>query len=260
MTRNTAEDSVLIDIDGPVAIVTLNRPKSLNALSTGMLERLEACFVKLQGRSTVQVAILTGAGRAFCAGADLDELAASPDVLQAPDEAIGTGHKRFGMGVFDRPVIGAINGVAVTGGLELALCCDIRIASTNARFADTHSRVGVIPGGRLTALLPRLIGIGRAKEMCLSARMIDAATADRWGLVNRVVEPDELMPACLNLARKIAAVEPSYLRTYNRLIDENFDGTYREAVDNEHIRSRDANQVFSHEELDVSSVIESRRR
>jgi len=254
-----SEDSVLLEIDGPVAILTLNRPKSLNAMSGRMAKRLEERFAQLQENVDVQVAIITGAGKGFCAGADLDELASSDNMLQAPDEDIGTGHKRFGMASFDRPVIAAINGVAITAGLELALCCDMRIASTLARFADTHSRVGVIPGGRMTAMLPRLIGLGRAKEMCLSARIIDAATADRWGLVNRVVDPEELMPAAIALARKIAAVEAGYLRSYNRLIDENYDGTYREAVDNEHIRSRDANQAFNRADFDAASIVTSRR-
>lgn len=252
------EDTVLVSLDGPIAIVTLNRPKSLNALSTALLKRLAERFAELQGHDEVRVAILTGAGKGFCAGADLDELASSDNVLQAPDEEVGTGHKRFGMAVFDRPVIAAINGVAFTGGLELALCCDMRIASTLARFADTHAKVGVIPGGRMTALLPRLIGLGRAKEMCLSARIIDASTADRWGLVNRVVDPEDLMPSALALARKIAAADPAFLRTYNGLIDENYDTTYRDAVDHEHIRSRDLNQAFE-KGFDVSSLVPGRQ-
>lgn len=259
MSQGEANDPVLLEIDGPIAIVTLNRPKSLNAMSRALSAQLESRFKELQQGGSVKVAIITGAGRAFCAGADLDELSSMEGVLQAADEEIGTGHRRFGMASFDGPVIAAINGVAVTAGLELALCCDMRIASTNARFADTHSRVGVIPGGRMTAMLPRLIGLGRAKEMCLSARMIDAATADRWGLVNRVVEPDELMPAALALAKKIAAVETKYLRTYNRLLDESHERNFADAVDHEHIRSRDANQTFDRDRLDVSSVIVSRR-
>lgn len=259
MTQGADEDPVLLEIDGPIAILTLNRPKSLNAMSKALTAQLEHRFREVQELGTVKVTIITGAGRAFCAGADLDELSGRDGVLQAADEVIGTGHRRFGMAAFDGPVIAAVNGVAVTAGLELALCCDIRIASTTARFADTHSRVGVIPGGRMAAMLPRLIGLGRAKEMCLSARMIDAATADRWGLVNRVVEPDELMPAALALAGKIAAVEADYLRAYNRLLDETHDRSFADAVDHEHICSRDANQRFDRTRLDVSTVIASRR-
>lgn len=251
-------EDIQLQIDGPIATVTLNRPKSLNALSTGLLAQLETCFLALQGNADVRVAILTGAGKGFCAGADLDELASSDAVLQAPDEAIGMGHKRFGMAAFDRPVIAAINGVAFTGGLELALCCDIRIASTLARFADTHARVGVIPGGRMSALLPRLIGLGRAKEMCLSGRIIDAETANRWGLVNRVVDPEELMPAALALAHRIAGADPAHLRAYNRLIDEAYDRNYRDAVDHEHLSSRDANQAFA-KGFDVSAFVSGRR-
>ena len=253
------QDTVLLAIDGPVATLTLNRPHSLNALSQVLVRRLKERFAELQHNPEVKVAILTGAGRAFCAGADLDELAAADDILQAPDEEVGMGHTRFGMATFDRPVIAAVNGAAVAGGLELALCCDIRIASSTARFADTHSRVGVIPGGRMSALLPRVVGLARAKEMCLGAQFVDAATADRWGLVNSVVDADDLLPTCMALASNMARSSMDFLRTYNRLLDDSFEGTYGEAVDLEHIRSRDANQSFDREGLDVSAIVTSRQ-
>jgi len=250
--------TVLLAVDGPIATVTLNRPEALNALSGELTARLAGVFNALQAMKDVKVAILTGAGRAFCAGMDLKELASGEAGLQAPDEVRGAGHNRFGMAVFDRPVIGAINGAAITGGLELAMCCDMRIASATARFADTHARVGVIPGGSMSALLPRLIGLGRAKEMSLTGKMIDAATADRWGLVNRVVEPDELMSASMALAQEIAAVDGDTLRTYNHLISENFGMSFADALDNEHIRSRDANQRFERGRVDVASLTRPR--
>jgi enoyl-CoA hydratase len=200
------------------------------------------------------VAILTGAGRAFCAGVDLKELSGSDGVLQQADAVEGAGHIRFGMRAFKGPVIAAINGFAMTGGLELALNCDIRIASTAARFADTHARVGVIPGGRMSALLPRLIGLSRAKEMSLSGRMIDAETAERWGLVNRIVAPENLMAEALALAEDIARNDPGIVRVYNALIDAGYGMTYAAAIDHEHITSRDSNQRFQREALDASAV------
>lgn len=253
-----ASSTVLLAVDGPIATVTLNRPEAMNALSQELSARLGEVFAALQEMPDVKVAILTGAGRAFCAGMDLKELASGTATLQAADEEKGAGHSKFGMGVFDRPIIGAINGVAATGGLELAMHCDMRIASTTARFGDTHARVGVIPGGSMSALLSRLIGIGRAKEMSLTGKLIDAATADRWGLVNRVVEPEELMPAALALAQEVAAIDGAILRTYNRLIDENFGMAYADALDNEHVRSRDANQRFERGRVDVATLTRPR--
>lgn len=250
--------TVLVSIEGPVAIVTLNRPEVLNAISRDLSARVKEVFSELQARDDVRVAILTGAGRAFCAGMDLKELSSGEARLQSAGDELGAGHTKFGLGVFDRPIIGAINGAAVTGGMELALCCDFRIGSTAARFADTHARVGIISGGRMSSFLSRLIGIGRAKEMSLTGRMVDAATAERWGLLNRVVEPDELLPTCIALAQDIAAMDPNVVRTYNRLIDDNFGMTFADAIDNEHVTSRDANQRFARERVDVAALTKPR--
>ena len=247
-----SETVVLVEHRGPIAIVTLNRPNALNALSRALSDQLIAAFAGL-GEDT-RVAILTGTGRAFCAGADLKELASQEGRLQGADDVEGAGHTRFGMAAFNGPVIAAINGFALTGGLELAMNCDIRLASSAAMFADTHARVGVIPGGRMTALLSRLVGLSRAKELSLSGRMIDAETAERWGLVNRVTAPEDLMDEALALAEDIARNDPAIVKAYNSLIDENFGMTYAEAVDHEHIASRDANQHFRREALDPAAV------
>jgi enoyl-CoA hydratase len=253
-----SENPVLLEIDGEIAVVTLNRPAARNAMSRAFTARFNEVFAEIGERPEIKVAVLTGNGPAFCAGVDLKELASGTASMQPADQEIGAGHRRFGMAAFAGPVIGAINGPAMTGGLELALNCDIRIASTAARFADTHARVGVIPGGRMSSLLPRLIGLSRAKEMSLGAAIIDAATAERWGLVNRVVEPEQLMPAAMALAREIAMADRDILIAYNRLIDENFGMDYAAAVDNEHVRSRDANQAFRRERVDVQALTSRR--
>ncbi len=252
-----SEPVVLVEHRGPIALITLNRPDALNALSRELADQLYAAFAGLTGET--RAAVLTGNGRAFCAGADLKELASREGTLQAADETVGAGHTRFGMAAFHGPVIAAINGFALTGGLELALNCDIRIASSQARFADTHARVGVIPGGRMSALLPRLIGPSRAKEMSLSGRMIDAETAERWGLVNRIVAPEALVDDALSLAEDIARNDPAIVGAYNALIDENYGMTYAQAVDHEHIVSRDTNQRFQREALDPEAVAQRMR-
>lgn len=252
-------DEVLLEKRGAVAIVTLNRPDALNAMSRALMAQFSRCFSEIAQDPDVSVAVVTGNGRAFCAGMDLKELASGEARLQNADDETGAGHSRFGMAVFEGPVIAAINGFALTGGLELALCCDIRIAASGARFADTHARVGVIPGGRMSALLSRVVGISRAKEMSLAGGQIDAGTAERWGLVNRVVEPGELLDAALALAETIAANDQGVVRRYNALIEENFSMDYAAAVDNEHRRSRDANRAFQRASLDRKALAERAR-
>ncbi len=161
--------------------------------------------------------VLTGAGRAFCAGYDLKELAGGA-TGQTADTA--TSDMAEAMAAFDRPIIGAVNGHAITGGFELALACDVLIASEAAKFADTHARVGILPGWGLSQKLPRMIGASRAKEISLSGNFIDAHQAERWGLVNRVVPADGLLPACQALAADMASCVPELLRAYKRLIDD----------------------------------------
>lgn len=225
-------DRVLLTEKGDgIATVTLNRPEAMNALSRELRHALASAFRDLQRDGEVRVAILTGQGRAFCAGMDLKEAASG-----APDEAAFTEEGDIvqeAMTGFDRPIIGAINGHAVTAGFELALCCDILIASEEARFADTHARVGMLPGWGLSQRLPRLIGISRAKELCFSGNFITAPQAEAWGLVNRVVPNEELLPACRALASDIASCVPEVVRRYKRLIDEGFAMNFGDAIAHE---------------------------
>jgi enoyl-CoA hydratase len=226
------EPVILIEKKDHIATVTLNRPKAMNALSTELRFAISDAFEELKNDPDIGVAILTGAGRAFCAGLDLKELAAENGMVgkianeRKTETNLTTPIKNFG-----RPVIGAINGVAITGGFELALGCDILIASTEARFADTHARVGILPGSELSQKLSRLIGIYRAKETSLTGNFISARQAENWGLVNRVVEPAELLPTCLALARDILTCPREMVVAYKKLIDDGFNLTYKDAID-----------------------------
>jgi len=204
-----------IERDGAVAILTLNRPDAMNALSRALREALSATFRAIEADPEVRVAVLTGAGRAFCAGFDLKELSEGDG--NAADTA--SNDLPEAMGAFSGPVVAAINGHAITGGFELALACDVLIASTSARFADTHARVGILPGWGLSQRLPRLIGASRAKEISFTGNFVDAEQALAWGLVNRVVEPDALLPTCIELAQAMASCVPGVLEEYKALID-----------------------------------------
>ena len=168
---------LLVEKADGIATVTLNRPTSLNALTRDLRARIADAFRELDTDGSTRVAILTGAGRAFCAGIDLKELGSGESQVGAPrDPAYDP---TAAMAAFRGPIIGAINGAAVTGGFELALGCDLLLASPTARFADTHGRVGVHPAWGLSQRLSRLIGIGRAKEMSLTGNFVDAVTAER---------------------------------------------------------------------------------
>jgi enoyl-CoA hydratase len=246
---------LLIEKTDGVAVVTMNRPEAMNAMSVGLRSALFDAFIALNADPEVHVAILTGAGeRAFTAGLDLKELGASRDGMQAANAVQPAANPVRAIAHFNKPIIGAINGVAITGGFELALACDILIASTNARFADTHARVGITPGWGLSQKLSRLIGIYRAKELSLSGNFLDANTAYDWGLVNRVVEPAELMPAAMKLAREIASIPVDMLVTYKRMIDDGFALPMGEALSLEHERSTVWNADVTPERVEANRL------
>jgi enoyl-CoA hydratase len=206
-------DILLIDTDERVRILTLNRPESRNALSAALRDRFFGALTEAEGDDTVDVVILTGADPVFCAGLDLKELggqSALPDI--SPRWPPMT-----------KPVIGAINGAAVTGGLELALYCDILVASGHARFADTHARVGLLPTWGLSVWLPQKVGVGLARRMSLTGDYLSADDALRAGLVTEVVPHERLLPAARQVAAAIVGNNQNAVRallaSYHR-IDE----------------------------------------
>ena len=222
---------ILIDRRGPVAIVTLNRPHALNALSQSLIRALTRTVDELAAEDAIRVLVLTGSGdKAFSAGLDLKELGSNPALLGMVEGDGPRPNPVRALELCPKPVIGAINGVAITGGFELALACDILIASETARFADTHQRVGVIPGWGLSQKLSRIIGPSRAKEMAFSGRFVDARQASEWGLVSRVVAAGDLMPDALKLAAEIADVPAAFLADYKRLMDEGYRLPFGEAM------------------------------
>lgn len=241
---------VTVERDGNVAVVTMNRPEAMNALSSALREELAKAMVAVDANDSIHAVVLTGAGqRAFTAGLDLKELgtqglgAANAETPEAnPVKAIEQCRK---------PVIGAINGVAITGGFEVAVACDILIASENARFADTHARVGIMPGWGLSQKLSRLIGISRAKELSLSGNFLDAQTACAWGLVNRVVPAEELLPAAKKLAADIASADPGMIQAYKRLIDDGYAVPFGEAMALEHRTSSARNAQVNKAEVEA---------
>jgi enoyl-CoA hydratase len=196
---------VLVEVADLVAVVTLNRPERRNAISAALLAELRESLAALDGRPEVRAIVLTGAGPAFCAGLDLAELG-------QPGGPLASAARGPVIPGLDTPLIGAVNGPAVTGGLELALACDFLVASERARFADTHARVGVLPGWGLTVALPEAVGLRRAREMSATGNFVPARVALEWGLVNHVVPHGELLGFCRALAADIASADPAAVR------------------------------------------------
>lgn len=229
-------DLILVDKNQGVATVTMNRPDALNALSGGLRQAIVETFHHLRDDAETEVIILTGAGRAFTVGLDLKELGG--EVVPSKEDAIKDTDVGKAVAQVGKPVIGAVNGFAITGGFEIALMCDFIIASTNARFADTHARVGVVPGWGLSQRLPRLIGINRAKELSLTGNFLDAETARDWGLVNRVVSDEALLPTCQQLAMDITSTEPVTRGEIRRIMDEGWHATLAEGMNIEKTANR----------------------
>jgi enoyl-CoA hydratase len=195
-----------------IAYITLNRPSARNALNKEMMGELHQVFTQLQGDTSIAAVILSGAGeKAFAGGADISEIARL-------DLATGIEFSRQGQAVFDgienlgKPVIAAVNGYALGGGCELAMACTLRVASENAMFGQPEVKLGLIPGYGGTVRLPRLVGKGRALQMILTGEMVTASAALEMGLVNQVVAPNELIPACEALAKKIIGYGPLALK------------------------------------------------
>lgn len=200
---------VLTERVGSVAILTLNRPEKRNAIDLAMVQALHGILAELARDADLACLILTGAGKAFAAGADIGELRARNRF----DALAGINSRLFqAVEQFPTPVIAAIQGWALGGGCELALACDLRIAGESARFGQPEVTLGILPGAGATQRLPRLVGLGMARELIFTGRIIDAAEALRIGLVNRVVHDDGLLDAAQELASQIAANGPLALR------------------------------------------------
>jgi enoyl-CoA hydratase len=209
----TDDDVLLTDTRDRVRTLTLNRPQARNALSSALRTQFFGALRDAEADDSVDVVILTGADPVFCAGLDLKELG---DSSQLPDISPQ-------WPPMTKPVIGAINGAAVTGGLELALYCDILIASEQARFADTHARVGLLPTWGLSVRLPQKVGVGMARRMSLTGDYLSAADALRAGLVTEVVPHDQLLATARRIAASIVGNNPNAVRallaSYHRIDD-----------------------------------------
>jgi enoyl-CoA hydratase len=233
-------DEVLIDISDRIATITMNRPDRRNAINGALGLGLARTVGELEANDDVDVMILTGADPAFCAGADLKEIGTPSESMFTETKADPSDPYRrdeFGMYPFRGPfpphtklLIGAVNGPAITGGFELALNCDLLVASDRARFADTHARVWIMPGWGLTVMLVEAIGVRRARELSTTGNFLDAKTALTWGLVNHVVPHEELLPFTRELALTVVGNDQvgtrRMLQTYAEIAGSVYDDAW----------------------------------
>jgi 2-(1,2-epoxy-1,2-dihydrophenyl)acetyl-CoA isomerase len=220
-------EHVRLALDGPVATVTLDRPERLNAFAGSMRDDLQRAIRTAGASDGIRAIVLTGAGRGFCAGADIDVM---EQLLREEDEDTFTGFVDAGMRVVHairevgQPVIAALNGVAAGAGASLAIACDFRIASERAQIGFTFSRIGLHPDWGATYALPRLVGTGRAMELLVSARMVEMAEAERIGLVHRLVPHYYLPEYARTWAEELSTRAPIALREIKRTVGEAFEG------------------------------------
>lgn len=225
---------LLLEKDGHVAILTLNRPDKMNALSAEMRESLPRALQEIQADDSVRAVILTGAGRGFCSGADVAVQAAraAGQVIETSRQILLqlVGSVILGFEKVNKPIIAAVNGIAAGVGLTMTLACDIRIASANARFAAIWVKRGLIADGGATLLLPLTVGMEKALELSFTGDIIDAREAERIRLVSRVVAPEELMTRAKELAQKIASGPPISVELVKRVMWEKIRNQLREQL------------------------------
>jgi enoyl-CoA hydratase len=205
-------------------VVTIDRSEKKNALTVAMRDELCDVFAAVDARDAVRALVLTGADPAFSAGVDIKELAEGRAASTRPTNPAAA------LRAVRKPTIAAVNGVCVTGGLEIALSADVLIASERASFADTHAQLGLVPAWGMSALLPRAVGSLVARDLALTGRFVAATEALAIGLVSRVVAHDELLPTALAIAARVAAADPRAVRTGLDLLDASTDGTFDDAI------------------------------
>jgi len=215
--------NIILDKKGEVAKITLNRPQVLNALDTNTLQEMGAAVEDIENDSSVRVVVITANGRAFCTGADLMGGGTADWSL---DNFLRLWNKVFNaIENMSKPVIAAINGMALAGGLELVMVCDLAIAAEDAKLCDQHANYGLVPGGGASQRLPRLVGIRKAKEFLYTGDRISPAEAERLGLVNKVVPADKLEEATNELVTKLLGRSPMALKTVKRLVNRGMDSS-----------------------------------
>jgi enoyl-CoA hydratase len=220
--------TILVERRGAVGIVTLNRPQALNALNAGLIAELAQAFDDLEADDAIGAIVLTGNDKAFAAGADIKEMADKTYMQAYAEDFITSGWERVGQ--CRKPVVAAVAGFALGGGCEVAMMCDIVIAAENARFGQPEINLGTMPGAGGTQRLPRFIGKAKAMDLCLTGRMMDAAEAERAGLVSRIVPADKVLDEAIAVAERIGQMSRPIAMMVKESVNRAFETTLAEGV------------------------------
>ena len=223
-----AYDTLIVETDGPVTLIRLNRPEALNALNNQLMDELTAALDAAEADPAIGAMVITGSERAFAAGADIKEMASKSYAEVYGEDFITRNWERAA--TCRKPVIAAVSGYALGGGCELAMMCDFIIAADNARFGQPEITLGVSPGAGGTQRLTRFVGKSKAMDMVLTGRMMDAAEAERCGLVSRVVPKDELIATALEAAKKIAGLSPNAVKLTKEMVNAAYETPLSQGV------------------------------
>jgi enoyl-CoA hydratase/carnithine racemase len=239
-------NEVLYQVKGSAAWITLNRPQAMNSLTPTLIKELGEALDRAHADEAARVLVVTGAGRAFCAGADLKHIRGSRNAAQLHLKFLNSVTATFRrVEIFPKPVIAAVNGYALAGGLELVLCCDLVLAAKSAKMGDAHANYGLIPGGGSSVRLPRKIGVTRARYLLYTGAFLPSEKLEEWGLVNEVVDDEKLVEAVEHLVEMLADKSPLSLRRVKQLVEDGLAQPVETAVRLEtlaseaHMHSRD---------------------
>ena len=221
-------ENIIVEKKDAVGIITLNRPKALNALSAALTKELETALIELDGDNSIGCMVITGSEKAFAAGADIKEMQPKSYMDAYLDDFITVAWEHIAK--IRKPIIAAVSGYALGGGCEIAMMCDFIIAADNAKFGQPEITIGTIPGAGGTQRLTRFVGKSKAMEMCLTGRMMDAEEAERSGLVSRVVPFEELMDECLKTAAQIAALSRPSVMMAKESVNKAYEMTLSEGI------------------------------
>ena len=243
------EDVLLYEVEGSVARLTLNRPKAMNSLNLAMLAELDRRLTEIADDNEMRVLVLTGAGAAFCAGADLKEVLAGQSLGPGEADFLDRANQGFGrLRTFPKPVIAALSGVTMAGGLELAMCADLVVAAESATLADAHANFGVYPGAGGAAVLPRLIPLNMAMYLLLTGKSLSATEMKACGLVCEVHPDEAFAGAVMKLAAHIARKSPVALRRMKEVARQSADKTRDDALLHEQVMLRQHMRTFDFHE------------
>jgi enoyl-CoA hydratase len=221
-------DNITVERKGAVGLVTLNRPQALNALNTALIGELAVAFEDLEGDPAIGAIVLTGNEKAFAAGADIKEMATKSYIDAYTEDFITSGWERVAQ--CRKPVIAAVAGFALGGGCEVAMMCDIIIAAETARFGQPEIQLGTMPGAGGTQRLTRFVGKAKAMDLCLTGRLMDAAEAERAGLVSRIVAPEKLLDEAMGIAERIAQMSRPVAMMVKESVNRAYETTLAEGA------------------------------